>query len=523
MFTLGSYLLFMPTSGVFTVLAFFPNLVEAPSNLINWLQLGTLYAAAIIPINLTTIYWFAVNPFDYNYTPKRSFLGSWIDHVLQLILRIRREIDLSIYSIDNYAFYRKLKSTSQSIQTIKKSFEKYEQERLIKLKSVLVRRRIITTFLIIVNLITFTSLILSIFLYNQIFIAQERIESIQIRSEEVIGYRISGSSEGPDPWLRSYDTSCMPQFVEKVAECNQITLQLEEQNAILEQYNGLTNIFASIGLFGFLITQVLALITIKRRKGERATYFSLVKSIQSYIEQVRSAFKENIITAFVGVIKNDDSVKYLEYEYGEKDLNETLKSIGLLPKALMNYTKNNHVSSDRLYGKYNDIKFGVYDYAIIAQSDESRERTNRNSLILIETEFKERFAGEVSIVTTTGLYELQRFYNFRASKLPNKLETESIDFNNQFDVSATDQIEGRLALKTNIMENMLQLAAIHNGLYFMFKDNKAYLIIDTKEDMFEIDYLNSSANSFDKVSNSFVFDLLLPLQIIEELNPRVFG
>jgi|GEM_PF-5330200 len=75
-------------------------------------------------------------------------------------------------------------------------------------------------------------------------------------------------------------------------------------------------------------------------------------------------------------------------------------------------------------------------------------------------------------------------------KLPHEVETESIVFNKMFKTTATSQIDARLHLKTNVMQDMIDL---NNSIstkksLFYFKDSQMLFVLNLPKNYFELDY-----------------------------------
>lgn len=113
--------------------------------------------------------------------------------------------------------------------------------------------------------------------------------------------------------------------------------------------------------------------------------------------------------------------------------------------------------------------------------------------------------------------------SFNAKKIPfnkqkyNKVDLESITFENKYNVYSTDQIEARYLLTPSMMERIENLKFTFKAKYVRgsFKANKLTLAIHTGKDMLAMgsDYKDSDANTFQELYD----EMISILKIVDEL------
>jgi len=206
--------------------------------------------------------------------------------------------------------------------------------------------------------------------------------------------------------------------------------------------------------YGWGSTFWFAIFYTKRRYLKLAKHSNVGKEklTKRYLPQVINKYKSEVISQFF----NQQGIKYTSsrlHFYKHDLINNSF--FNFQPEETKKLT-----ISDFLETTINKINLKFYDFNFhIMPNGEGQVKPNFSGLYL-ETDFQESFKGETWLLTQNKLYAAKSRINYPDTDQTVKFETESLDFNNQFIVYTTDQVEARLALKTNIMLNLLKLASI---------------------------------------------------------------
>ncbi len=277
-------------------------------------------------------------------------------------------------------------------------------------------------------------------------------------------------------------------------------------NSDLDDFFILLYFFGMIFLFIFFY--------VKRRNINFSKKNSVVteKLTKSYLPLVQNRYKTEILNYIFSksVLKRNAATSYL--------LGEELKQ-----DQFLNSSHNNFKVSDFLESQYANLDIKFYDLKT-SPIDSKKEELRESSGIYIKTSFQEKFKGVIFVTTKNKKFFTKQLVNYPDIKQSLKFETESLDFNLQFSVYTRNQIEARLALKTNIMYALLQLANLNKNIYLKLESNSAYLFLETEKDFFEYDYFAkqrlSSTTTFNSLQNEIYNQYQLPIIISLLLNPR---
>ena len=180
-------------------------------------------------------------------------------------------------------------------------------------------------------------------------------------------------------------------------------------------------------------------------------------------------------------------------EYG----NYTYKKNGGFTKV--NEVKNarvigefNHFNaSDCISGKFNDIEFSFCEANANMCKKRGFEFENKsevkdvfNGLIYVLT-FPDSLAGRVIVKRDKGV--LMNWINEKELNL-NKVNLESTEFENDFEILANDQVEARFVLSPVVMENILKMKNSFYDKDFVvsFFKNTVVISVSTSGDYFEL-------------------------------------
>ena len=133
--------------------------------------------------------------------------------------------------------------------------------------------------------------------------------------------------------------------------------------------------------------------------------------------------------------------------------------------------------------------------------------------VIVEFDMNKNFKGHTFFHDNSFSAKKIRFDN----KKFNKVNLESVTFQNKYNVYSDDQIEARYLLTTAFMERIENLNFAFKAKYVRgsFKDNKLMLAIHTDRDMFAMgsDFKDSDTHTFELLYD----EMISILQIIDEL------
>lgn len=151
---------------------------------------------------------------------------------------------------------------------------------------------------------------------------------------------------------------------------------------------------------------------------------------------------------------------------------------------------NRYNSNDYVRGKYKNIPFTMADVTIkhVQKTGKTTTTTTRFKGKWIIADFPKSIKGYIKVREKeflsgdgTGIF----------SGLE-KIETESIEFNNKFGVRCTDEVEAFYILTPHFMETLLDIEKSMEGtIGFAFYNNKVHIGIFSHTDDFEIDWTES--------------------------------
>ena len=256
---------------------------------------------------------------------------------------------------------------------------------------------------------------------------------------------------------------------------------------------------SSITLFILFATLVLIAIAYK-------------KIIKGYVGE----FKRLIITPLIKAI--DPNLSYQANRFIQKE--------EFMASRIFPYRK-----IDRLSG--NDLVEGVVDDVFIRFSDitaEVKEHTSRNS----ESEYRPVFMGQFFVSSFPKKFHastiihpdiaqkvlgdyvggVMQGFNTRQEQL---VKMDSPEFEKEFVVYSSDQIEARYILTPSLMEKILRLKKqAKHPLYISFVENKIFIAIAYGKDLFEPSVFHSLLKY--NIAMEYISSLHLTLSIVKELN-----
>lgn len=151
---------------------------------------------------------------------------------------------------------------------------------------------------------------------------------------------------------------------------------------------------------------------------------------------------------------------------------------------------------DHFRGKYKDILLRIYDIEVISK------HSNKH-LVYLRMPCKKRFNGFTLIKE-----------KYKDNYIGEKVNLEDIDFQKNFSVRSSNQIEARYLVTTSLMERLLK-----NKSYLipeiLFEGSEIHILIETYIDFFNISITDLYTNT--NLIKTPIFDLIKILEIVDEL------
>jgi hypothetical protein len=243
-------------------------------------------------------------------------------------------------------------------------------------------------------------------------------------------------------------------------------------------------------------------------------YIAGLAGIYKYLtSDYRSDFKQKVIAPLIKEI--DKNLNYLPQSH--------------IPIAHFNRSKLFTTRPDRVNG--NDYVQGEIDNIEIAFSDFHAEKKYKDSKgnsswktifmgLFIVSDFHKNFYGETIILPDTAQATFGNLIggwlqsnNFSRNQL---IKMDSPDFEKEFVVYGTDQVEARYILTHTLMQKLLNYKKkTKHPIYISFIKGKIYMAIEYNDDMFEPSVFHSLLEY--KIAMAYVATLHLAIGIVEEL------
>lgn len=262
-----------------------------------------------------------------------------------------------------------------------------------------------------------------------------------------------------------------------------------------------------------------------------AAYFAFrfSKLYRKLREEFKNLVVEKIVSSF------NDSEQSLSFNWKSFIPRSTFMASGLFPKFPDEYNGEDHIRGAR-----NDVNFefsevDAVEVTEVRRWEEYEEDGETYTREVVEEERRTIFKGiffkanfNKPIKGSTFVYpdvaekllgnflgNLVQKYNFPQSGKLVKLE--NVEFEKEFAVYGTDQIESRFVLTPLIMEKILKLKSqLDTKMYLSFLDNNVYVAVDYRKSLFEPKLLGEIASTEDiQVMHQCISFFI---SIIDELN-----
>lgn len=241
--------------------------------------------------------------------------------------------------------------------------------------------------------------------------------------------------------------------------------------------------------------------------------------------------------------------KYLKRDYRKEFKEEIIKPIIKELDSNLNYSSNNHISRSmfnrsELFSKPdkfsgNDFIIGQLDKTQIQFSDihaqkeytDSKGRKRYSTIfqgLFIIADFNKNFYGRTTILPDLAQSIFGDLVgNWLQSKNLSRDELVKMDnneFEKEFVVYSTDQIEARYILTPSLMQMILDYRKnVNKPIYISFVDNHLHIAINYDKDLFEPRVFASLLD--ESLTKEYINNLYLAVSIVEELklNDRLWS
>jgi hypothetical protein len=145
--------------------------------------------------------------------------------------------------------------------------------------------------------------------------------------------------------------------------------------------------------------------------------------------------------------------------------------------------------------------------------------------VFFVADFHKKFQGETYVLTDTlekTFGSLGTWFQKNNFGRPDLVKLENVDFEKNFAVYSTDQIEARYILTPGMMEAILNLKKLSNKVQLSFIDEKVYIKLPLKKDMLESSVFKTVLDKQEMQSNYTYLKLLFSIVDILDLNTRIW-
>lgn len=249
-----------------------------------------------------------------------------------------------------------------------------------------------------------------------------------------------------------------------------------------------------------------------------------IGKIKSNKQRFVDAYKNTIITQIVQFI--DESLQYSPKGY--------IQTGDFIKSGLFIHNPDSYTGDDLVSGRIGktDITFSEvharYKTATYDEEGGSRDKwTNIFDGLFFKADFHKDFKGKYVVLpdfTERVLGRQAKIFQKMNRKYGQLIELEDIEFEKEFVVYGSDQIEARYILSVSIMQRLLNFKRrTGKNIRISFVKSSVFIAIPYKKELFEPHYRKSVINE-DKTMQYFR-DLEMAIGIVEELtlNLRIWS
>ena len=329
----------------------------------------------------------------------------------------------------------------------------------------------------------------------------------------------------------NFDAFYNRELLPLLTEADRLRRQTRAKNrGISLKYFVITAVVIAVG---FLINRIVYGTWVHDEKAN-VPLIIMVMAVSGLIFFCRKAIKKNK-GSFVGQFKGDiiekivhfvdDNLSYDPYKMiPERDF---LRS-KLFRRKPDSYNGDDFVSGTvgKTYIEFSEVHA---KYLIQDQDEDGTSRDRWEKIfdgLIFKADFNKHFNGEYFIFTEkpSRPSRLERLINREEDRLKEKIETEDREFNRQFYVYGTDQVEARYILSASFMRRLLDFKQkTDKKIRLSFIGSAIYVAIPYKRNLFEPRYRSSVVDKEDTAE--FYYDLRTVIDIVKELdlNTRIWS
>ncbi len=236
-----------------------------------------------------------------------------------------------------------------------------------------------------------------------------------------------------------------------------------------------------LGLKNFPVLSSLTLLSIP---GILAIVF-LVYKIYTGQKQYRSEFKEKVVRKIVELIN-----KNWDYEPNGHIAHGQYQTSSLFPKRVDRYQ-----GDDLVTGVIEKTDFRISELKTEYKTETTDSKGNRKTTwhtifkgLFAHIDFNKNIKGETLVLPDTA----EKWFGSFGKKLQKMsgrgklIKMENVEFEKEFVVYGSDQIEARYVLTPKMMEAILSLTKqFGKNVYFSFTGSRVYFAMGFKKDLFE--------------------------------------
>ncbi len=194
---------------------------------------------------------------------------------------------------------------------------------------------------------------------------------------------------------------------------------------------------------------------------------------------------------------------------------EPFKNLSIIPPY------DEKTLEDQVTGKIEDVDFELLEAKLLAVHRDSKGRKSTRTVFngfLVQFDFHKNFEGQTIIAKDRTV--IGNFFSGWA-KNGQRVKLEDHEFESQFEVHSTDQVEARYLLTPSFMERMLKFSRLPSvkQLQMAFKDGSVYMAIKRNGNAFEGGSfkLNDPALIAQNISDiAMIFDMVIELNLTQE-------
>ena len=188
-----------------------------------------------------------------------------------------------------------------------------------------------------------------------------------------------------------------------------------------------------------------------------------------------------------------------EFEYAHNQSNT------MLIKNMTLSEKSDKIEIDDAFtGKYLDVPVEIIEYKkfnlreIRSQGVIKEEYIKNGRGLLFVAQMNKNFKGKTIVTKDRGiLNKITKYKNLQ------RVSLEDVLFEKKYEIYSDDQIEARYILTTSMMERMIKLSEIFSKIEYNFFDNKVYININTKKNLFECNSFFRTLINYKRIKKSF--------------------